>query len=132
MAGDGPAQRPVDSDLRPTPGAHCAPQATDESEDPYDTRSFVAGVRELGATPHVARKRRCSAIDGRTTRHQSYAVSQRRCKFVEEGFGWMKTVGGLRKLRHRGRAKVAAMFTFSCAAYILVRLRSLLAEPSPA
>jgi len=96
----------------------------------YDTRSFVAGVRELGVTAHVAAKDRFSAIDGRTTRHGSYAVSQRRRKLVEEPFGWMKTVGGLRKLRHRGKAKVAALFTFSCAAYNLVRLRTLLAEPA--
>jgi len=98
----------------------------------YDTAGFVAGVRALGATPHVARKKRLSAIDGRTTRHGSYAVSQRRRKLVEEPFGWMKTVGGLRKLRHRGTAKVAALFTFTCAAYNLVRLRTLLAEPAPA
>jgi len=98
----------------------------------YDTRSFVAGVRELGVTPHVAAKDRFSAIDGRTTRHGSYALSQRRRKLVEEPFGWMKTVGGLRKLRHRGAKKVAALFTFTCAAYNLVRLRTLLAEPSSA
>jgi transposase len=98
----------------------------------YDAVDFVAEVRALGVTPHVAAKNRCSAIDGRTTRHASYAVSQRRRKLVEEPFGWMKTVGGLRKLRHRGRAKVAAVFTFTCAAYNLVRLRTLLAEPSSA
>jgi len=98
----------------------------------YDTAGFVAGVRELGATPHVARKKRFSALDGRTSRHGSYAVSQRRRKLIEQGFGWMKVVGGLRKLRHRGKIKVAAMFTFSCAAYNLVRMRTLLAEPSPA
>jgi len=98
----------------------------------YDTAGFVAGVRALGATPHVARKKRFGALDGRTTRHESYAVSQRRRKLIEEGFGWMKDIGGLRKLRHRGRAKLAAMFTFACAAYNLVRLRTLLAEPSSA
>lgn len=75
----------------------------------------MAGVRELGITPHMAAKDRFSAIDGRTTRHAGYAVSQRRRKLVEEPFGWMKTIGGLRKLRHRGKAKVAAMFTFACA-----------------
>lgn len=96
----------------------------------YDTKDFVAGVRELRATPHVARKKRGSAIDGRTTRHAGYAVSQRRRKLVEEPFGWMKTVGGLRKLRHRGRGTVAAIYTFACAAYNLVRLRTLLAEPA--
>ena len=98
----------------------------------YDTADFVAGLRELGATPHVARKKRASAIDGRTTRHAGYAVSQRRRKTVEEPFGWMKTVGGLHKLRHRGRAKAAVIFTLACAAYNLVRLRTLLAEPASA
>ena len=95
-------------------------------------RSFVEGVRKLDATPHVARKKRGSAVDGRTTRHGSYAVSQRRRKLIEQGYGWMKVVGGLGKLRHRGKAKASALFTFSCAAYNLVRLRTLLAEPSPA
>jgi len=83
-----------------------------------------------GRTPHVAAKQRGSAIDGRTSRHASYAVSLRRRKLIEEGYGWMKGVGGLRKLRHRGQAKVSAVFTFTCAAYNLVRLRKLLAEPS--
>ena len=96
----------------------------------YDAKGFVAGARELRVTPHVARKKRYSAIDGRTTRHESYAVSLRRRKLIEEGYGWMKDIGGLRKLRHRGTAKVAALFTFTCAAYNLVRLRSLLAEPA--
>ena len=98
----------------------------------YDARDFVAGVRALKITPHVAAKDRFSAIDRRTTRHDGYAVSQRRRKLVEEPFGWMKTVGGLAKLRHRGKAKASAVFTFSCAAYNLVRLRSLLAEPASA
>ena len=96
----------------------------------YDTRDFVAGARALKVTPHVARKKRGSAIDGRTTRHPGYAVSLRRRKRIEEGYGWMKTVGGLRKLRHRGKAKVAALFTLSCAAYNLVRMRTLLAKPA--
>jgi len=97
----------------------------------YDTREFVRGVRALGVTPHVARKRRGSALDRRTTRHESYAVSQRRRKLSEEAFGWMKVTGNLGKLLHRGRAKAAAIFTFNAAAYNLVRLRSLLAEPAP-
>lgn len=80
----------------------------------------------------MARKKRCGAIDRRTTRHGSYAVSQCGRRLVEEGFGWMKTVGGLRKVRHRGRAKVAAVFTFTYATYNLARSRSLLAQPSPA
>ena len=98
----------------------------------YDVKGFVAGARALKVTPHVAAKDRFSAIDRRTTRHAGYATSQRRRKLVEEPFGWMKTVGGLRKLRHRGKTKAAALFTFSCAAYNLVRLRRLLAEPASA
>jgi transposase len=98
----------------------------------YDVKDFVADVRALKITPHVAAKDRFSAIDGRTTRHDGYATSQRRRKTVEEPFGWMKTVGGLAKLRHRGKGKASAIFAFSCAAYNLVRLRKLLAEPAPA
>ena len=71
----------------------------------YDTKDFVAEARNLNATPHVAQNihaRRSNAIDGRTTRHAGYAISQIKRKRVEEIFGWMKTVGGMRKLRHRG------------------------------
>ncbi len=97
----------------------------------YDAPEFIAGVRALGFTPHVSpnrhRYRRRSTVDGRTTRHAGYAVSQRKRKLVEEGFGWHKCVGPLRKLHHRGRAKVAWLFAFTSAAYNLVRLRTLLA-----
>ena len=93
----------------------------------YDTRDFVAGVRERGFTPHVARNRsgRRSAIDRRTTRHPGYEESQLRRHLIEQGFGWDKTVGLLRKLRHRGRERVAWVFTFTVAAYDLVRMRTL-------
>lgn len=74
----------------------------------------------------MARKRKHSAIDRRTTSWEGYAESQKRRKLVEEVFGWMKTVGLLGKLRHRGRAKVRWIFQFTAAAYNLVRLRSLL------
>ena len=80
-------------------------------------------------TPHVAQNtsRRRSAIDGRTTRHAGYEVSQRKRKRVEEIFGWLKTVGLMRKTRHRGTALVDWMFTLSLAAYNLVRIRNLTA-----
>lgn len=93
----------------------------------YDTKDFVKECRHMNATPHVAQNNqgRKSAIDGRTTRHAGYAVSQRRRKRVEEIFGWMKGVGGMRKLRHRGRELVTWMFTFTAAAYNLVRIRNL-------
>jgi transposase len=93
----------------------------------YDTKDFVKETRNMNATPHVAQnnKGRASAIDGRTTRHAGYAVSQQKRKRVEEIFGWMKTVGGMRKLRHRGLQLVGWMFTFAAAAYNLVRIRNL-------
>jgi transposase len=95
----------------------------------YDTRAWVAAVRTLHITPHVAQfgdyLRRHSAIDGRTTRHAGYARSQQRRKLVEQAFGWMKTVGLLRKLRHRGGRLVDWIFSFTAAAYNLVRWRNL-------
>jgi len=93
----------------------------------YDTKDFVEETRNMNATPHVAQnnKGRKSAIDGRTTRHPGYALSQKKRKRVEEIFGWMKTVGGMRKLRHRGLQLVGWMFTFAAAAYNLVRIRNL-------
>jgi len=93
----------------------------------YDTRDFVETCRRLDATPHVAQNttRRSSAIDGRTTRHPGYRVSQRKRKCIEEIFGWLKTVGLMRKTRHRGRDRVGWMFTFAVAAYNLVRIRNL-------
>jgi IS5 family transposase len=96
----------------------------------YDTAAFIEELRGLNLTPHVAQnnKRRRSAIDRRTTRHPGYVISQQKRKRVEEIFGWLKTVGGLRKLRHRGLDRVEWMFTFAVAAYNLVRLRNL--EPA--
>jgi transposase len=99
----------------------------------FDTRDFVRSSRAMGVTPHVAQfpdtGRRRSAIDRRTTRHPGYDISQRKRKLVEQAFGWMKTVGVLRKLHHRGRPRVDWIFTFHAAAYNLVRLRRLLAQP---
>jgi transposase len=99
----------------------------------YDTEDFVQTLRALNVTPHVAQnnKRRRSAIDNRTVRHPGYLVSQRARKRVEEIFGWIKTVGNLRKTRHRGREQVAWMFTFTAAVYNLVRMRTLLDGAAP-
>lgn len=96
----------------------------------YNTKAFVSAARALNITPHVAEKQRWNAIDQRTTGWEGYATSMKRRKIVEEAFGWMKTVGGLRKLRHRGEEKVRAVFTFTCACFNLVRLRNLEAKPS--
>ena len=92
----------------------------------YDTRDFVAEMRRLGVTPHVSQntKRRRSAIDGRTTRHAGYAISVQFRKRIEEVFDWIKTVGALRKTRHRGTERVGWMFIFVAAAYNLVRIPS--------
>jgi len=91
----------------------------------YDTKGFVKDCRGMRITPHVAQKRKGSAIDQRTTRHEGYSVSQRKRKRIEEIFGWLKTVACLRKLRHRGVRKVNWIFTFAAAAYNLVRMRNL-------
>jgi transposase len=94
----------------------------------YDTRDFVDKLREAAVTPHVAQnqhERRRSAIDQRTTQHPGYAISQKKRKRVEEIFGWIKTIGGLRKTKHRGKDRVGWMFTFAAAAYNLVRMRNL-------
>jgi IS5 family transposase len=91
----------------------------------YDQKELVRRLREHRVTPHVARKVH-SAIDRRTTRHSGYAISQIKRKRVEEIFGWLKTVAGLRKTRHRGIARVGWTFTFAAAAYNLVRMRNLL------
>lgn len=92
----------------------------------YDTKGFVAECRRMCVTPHVAAKVRHSAVDGRTTRHASYAVSQRKRKLIEEAFGWAKTVAGLAKVKVRGLDRVRHQFTFAMAAYNLIRMPKLL------
>lgn len=93
----------------------------------YDTRDFVFQLRRMDITPHVAQhtQGRASAIDGRTTHHPGYALSQRKRKRVEEIFGWLKTIGLMHKTRHRGEPKVNWMFIFATAVYNLVRIRNL-------
>ncbi len=111
------------------PHAADAQRVTLGGDKGFDTQDFVAEMREINVTPHVARNDngRRSAIDGRTTRHPGYAVSLRIRKRIEEAFGWAKTVAGLRKARHRGLPKIDWQFTFAMAAYNLVRLPKLLA-----
>lgn len=97
----------------------------------YDTRDFVAECRNLNVTAHVAqniKRSGGSAIDGRTTRHAGYEVSQKKRKRIEECFGWLKTIALMRKVRHRGLEKVGWVFTFAAAAYNLVRMRKLAAS----
>ena len=109
------------------PGQH---RITVGGDKAYDTKDFVADMRSLGATPHVTQNDngRASAIDGRTTRHWGYQVSQQVRKQIEEVFGWMKTIGGQRKTRYRGTPRVGWMFTLAAAAYDLIRLPKLLGD----
>jgi hypothetical protein len=95
----------------------------------YDAEDFVNELRSMNATPHVAQNTngRSSAIDGRTTRHPGYAVSQRLRKRIEEAFGWIKTVAGQERTKFRSRERVGWAFTFAAAAYNLTRLAKLMA-----
>jgi transposase len=105
-------------------------RATVGGDKGYDTAEFVRECRNLRMTPHVAQnlgRRGGSAIDGRTTQHPGYQISQKKRKRIEECFGWLKTIALLRKVRHRGTLKVDWIFTFACAAYNLVRMRNLMA-----
>ncbi|MBF2756102.1 MAG: IS5 family transposase [Gammaproteobacteria bacterium AqS3] len=92
-----------------------------------DVGAFVTSCRELGFTPHVASKARYSRLDGRTTRHEGYKISQKKRKRVEEPFGWMKTYGLLAKLRHRGKENVDWLFRLTATAYNITRMKGLMA-----
>ena len=112
--------------LMDLPGRH---KITVGGDKGFDTQGFVAALKQLNATSHVAQNttNRRSAIDGRTTRHAGYAVSQRIRKRIEEGFGWIKEVALQHRARHRGKARVGWQFTLAAAAYNLIRLPKLLA-----
>ena len=105
------------------------PGSTVGGDKNYDTSDFVAGCRKRGCTPHVSQNNtnRRSAIDARTTRHAGHRISTIKRKQIEEAFGWIKTVGGLRKTRHRGRPLVEWFFVLTATAYNLVRIPKLLA-----
>jgi transposase len=104
-------------------------RATLGADKAYDAAEHIANLRAIGVTPHVAQNtsRRRSAIDGRTTRHAGYGISQRLRKRIEEPFGWIKSAAGLRKTRHRGLPRVGWIVTLTAAACNLVRLPKLLA-----
>ena len=115
--------------VRRSPGSRRLTVGADKA---YDTHCFVAHLRDLHVTPHVAQNtsNRTSAIDRRATRHAGYVVSQRKRKLIEEAFGWAKTIGGLARPMLRGAARLAFKFTLVMAAYDLVRLPKLLAIAS--
>ena len=125
---DGHAERRAAIDMlhRHSPGS--TRRLTLAADRGYDSADFVAELRQMVVTPHVAQKSRHSAIDGRTTRHPGYAQSQRRRKKIEEPFGWVKTVGGMAQTLYRGIERVRARFTLAMAACNLARLPKLLAN----
>ena len=95
----------------------------------YDVREFIRQLRYLKVTPHIAQKK-YGAIDERTTRHEGYMISQKKRKLIEELFGWLKTIGPLRKARYKGRARNGWLFTFASAVYDLIRIRNLIESPA--
>jgi transposase/IS5 family transposase len=105
-------------------------QVTLGGDKNYDTEELVRDLREMKVTPHVAQNNtnRRSAINGRTTQHAGYAISQKKRKRIEESFGWMKTIGMLKKVKLRGLEKVSWLFTFVAAVYNLYRLQRLEAQ----
>jgi hypothetical protein len=104
-----------------------ARRRTIAADKAYDTAGFVADVRAMGFTPHIAPNttRHRSTIDGRTTRHPGHAASQRLRKRIEEPFGWIKTIAGGRKLRYKGRERNRAWFTMTVATYNVLRITAL-------
>lgn len=125
----GTAERESAVAMMKTRKRHRKHRVTLGADKSYDTRGFVDDMRHQGVTPHVAQNitNRSSAIDDRTTRHPGYALSQWKRKIVEEVFGWLKTIGLMRKTRHKGVKRGGWMFTFTNAIYNLVRMKNILA-----
>ena len=126
-AGRRPCRAPGRARHDPPPLTGLDPPPDPRADKGYDSADFVADLRQACVTPHVAQKARHSAIDGRTTRHEGYALSQKRRKKIEEPFGWAKTVGGMAQTVYRGVERVRARFTLTMAACNLARLPKLLA-----
>jgi transposase len=123
---DGYAERRAALDMvhRHSPGS--TRRLTLGADKGYDSTDFIANLRQACVTPHVAQKSRYSAIDGRTARHEGYALSQKHRKKIEEPFGWAKTVGGMAQTMYRGVERVRSRFILTMAANNLARLPRLL------
>ena len=124
----GTAEREAAKDMIQSHAPGSERRLTVGADKAYDTAGFVADLRQMCVTPHVAQNtsRRRSAIDARTTRHAGYAASQRKRKLIEEAFGWAKTIGGLGRVKLKGTGRMGFAFTFAMAAYNLIRLPKLL------
>ena len=125
---DGTAERRAAIDMLNAHDPGSTRRITLGADKGYDTVEFVADLRQMCVTPHIAAKAKGSALDTRTTRHEGYALSQRKRKLIEEAFGWGKTIGPLAKTMLRGLDRVRAQFTLTMAAYNLAKLPRLLAE----
>ena len=104
------------------------PGATIGADRGYDVPAFIDMLKRRGLKPHVAAKTTGSVMDGRTVRGKAYAMSLRRRKMIEEAFGWIKTVGGLRKTRHKGLAKLSGQALLCFAAYNLTRMMNIVGK----
>ena len=124
---DGTAERRAAIDMLNAHDPGSTRRITLGADKGYDTAEFVADLRTMCVTPHIAAKKKGSALDARTTRHEGYAVSQKKRKLIEEAFGWGKTVGPIAKTMLRGLDRVRAQFTLTMAAYNLAKLPRLLA-----
>ena len=123
---DGRAERRAAIDMIDRPSPDATRRLTVGADKGFDTADFVAEMRRACVTPHVAQKARHSAIDGRTTRHEGYALSLRHRKRIEEAFGWARTVGGMAQTLYRGIGRVRSRFILAMAANTLARLPKLL------
>lgn len=123
---DGYAERRAAQDIFHSHSPGSTRRLTLGADKGYDSADFVADLRHACVTPHVAQKSRYSAIDGRTTRHEGYALSQTHWRKIEEPFGWAKTVGGMAQIMYRGVERVRSRFILTMAANTLARLPRLL------
>jgi len=123
---DGTAERRAAIDMLNAHDPGSTRQITLGADKGYDAAEFVADLRTMCVTPHIAAKTKGSAVDARTTRHAGYAVSQKKRKLIEEAFGWGKTVGPIAKTMLRGLDRVRAQFTLTMAAYNLAKLPRLI------
>jgi transposase len=125
---DGTAEREAAKDMIQSHSPDSERRLTVGADKAYDTAGFVADLRHMCVTPHVAQNTsgRRSAIDARTTRHDGYAASQRKRKLIEEALGWAKTIGGLGWMKLKGTGRMGFAFTFAMAAYNLIRLPKLI------
>jgi len=125
---DGTAERKAAKKMVKRQKGKQAKRITLAADKGFDTSDFVQDMRELNVTPHVASKKKGTAVDGRTTRHDSYKQSMKDRKKIEEFFGWAKVIAGFRKLRHVGLEKIRFYFTIAAGCFNLIKLRNLMAQ----